>query len=378
MRRMIKWNKKTGLILVIYSMVITIIFVVGILIYLRTFNNNQYNVLPNNLVDLGSINYRTINELKNTNDIYADFTKDDTTKYATAKDSIISRDQIENYYASKLYSNLPVLMITICILTIVFTWILWIILKKIEKEEVLTIARGLVNIEGKEYNIENLDPVLVEVYNGLKEKFNNHIEDYKRLHSYISHEQKNAIAILKTKLEINGDKELLKNLDYITDSIEDILTVSESNEVDGMANIDVALICAEVIDQYKKVYNDISFDFDEDGNTNIYAKERWIYRAIANLLDNAIKYGENKPIEVSVYNKNNSVIITVKDNGIGMSEDKLNKIFDNRYRVNRLNKDGYGIGLSLVSHVCDLCDGYVWVDSNLGKGSVFYLAFRAC
>ena len=100
-----------------------------------------------------------------------------------------------------------------------------------------------------------------------------------------------------------------------------------------------------------------------------------IYRAICNLLDNAIKYGEDKPIEINVKNKNNSIIISVHDNGIGIPQELQDKIFNHRYRINELNKDGYGIGLSLVSHVCDLCSGFVWVESEKNKGSTFYLSF---
>jgi len=80
---------------------------------------------------------------------------------------------------------------------------------------------------------------------------------------------------------------------------------------------------------------------------------------------------------VTVSRQYDSVIIAVKDYGCGIPNDEQNKIFQNRYRVKDLNKDGYGIGLSLVSHVCDLCGGFVWLDSEKDKGSVFYLSFPA-
>ena len=73
--------------------------------------------------------------------------------------------------------------------------------------------------------------------------------------------------------------------------------------------------------------------------------------------------------------KHKSVIIIVKDHGIGISEEKQNQIFNHNYRINELNKDGYGIGLSLVSHVCDLCQGFVTVESKMQEGTTFYLSF---
>ena len=105
------------------------------------------------------------------------------------------------------------------------------------------------------------------------------------------------------------------------------------------------------------------------------AKSRWIYRAVSNLLDNAIKYGCGKPISLSVEVRKGSVIVKVQDQGIGIEKSHLDKIFQNRYRVNELNKNGYGIGLSLVSYVCDLCGGFIMAESEPSHGTTFYLSF---
>lgn len=176
-------------------------------------------------------------------------------------------------------------------------------------------------------------------------------------------------------MELSGNTEGLEKLDDIANGIDDILTLSENVDTAPQTIVDVAVVCAEVFDSYKRTAPNLNFDFDEDDDTEILAKSRWIYRAIANLLDNAVKYGEDKPILLSVKAKNGSVIVTVKDNGIGIDEDKQEMIFGNRYRINELNQDGYRIGLSLVSHVCDLCGGFITVDSEPGKGSAFYLSF---
>lgn len=53
------------------------------------------------------------------------------------------------------------------------------------------------------------------------------------------------------------------------------------------------------------------------------------------------------------------------------------KIFENRYRIGNRQKNGYGIGLSLVRHVAELCGGFVWVESEEAKGSKFKLIFPA-
>lgn len=250
---------------------------------------------------------------------------------------------------------------------------LWAILRSLYEKQILRIAEQM-NDAITDSTVSD-HPILTAAYEQISRKFDDRLNDYKRLNSYLSHEQKNAIAILRTNLELSENRAYLKNLDDIADSIDDILTLSESLDEAPLVSVDVSLICAEVYDNYRKVTDTISFDFDEEADTEILARSRWIYRAIANLLDNAIKYGENKPIALSVHTKKSSVIVQVKDCGIGIGEEKQEVIFQNRFRVNELQKDGYGIGLSLVSHVCDLCGGFVMVESQPGKGSAFYLSF---
>ncbi len=354
-------KSKIGLILIGYSLLITTIFVISLGVLLKTFEHKNSYELPSVLFTLNKEIIEGSIEIN--------------TESIPIRASSISRNTIDNYYNKQLNDSLPIVILVVCTFTIIFTFLLWLILRRIDRAEIISIAKKLENISS-ENDINNLDPLIAEVYKDIKSKFTYHMEDYKRLNSYISHEQKNSISILKTKLEMHGEKELIHSLDKISHSIEDILTISDSNDIENMSIIDAAYICAEVCDEYKRAFSDIHFDFDEEGNTNIYGKERWIYRAIANLLDNAIKYGRNNSIIVKIINEKGSVIISIKDNGIGMDEKSKTRIFDNRYRINELKKDGYGIGLSLVNYVCSLCDGYIWVESKPNEGSTFYLVFR--
>jgi signal transduction histidine kinase len=164
-------------------------------------------------------------------------------------------------------------------------------------------------------------------------------------------------------------------LDRMTDSIDDILTLSNNSEDLSTEVVDVSLICAEVCDAYKKNYPNLLFAFTEDQPTLIHGRDRWIYRAVSNLVDNAIKYGEGKLVTVTISNQKGSVIIEVKDQGIGIPQEKQASIFSHQYRVQGLKQDGYGIGLSVVSHVCDLCRGFVYLESEEKNGSSFYLSF---
>ena len=179
---------------------------------------------------------------------------------------------------------------------------------------------------------------------------------------------------MRAKLQLSGQTELIEDVDKVVDSLDDILTLSASNKGSDIEIVDAALICANVCDEYKKIYPDLSFDFDDTANTQIASRELWINRALSNLVDNAMKYSGGK-IDISVSNQNGSVIITVSDEGSGINEDELEKLFDYQYRVGKLKKDGYGIGLSLVRHVCDICGGLCHAENRQEKGTMFYMVF---
>lgn len=96
---------------------------------------------------------------------------------------------------------------------------------------------------------------------------------------------------------------------------------------------------------------------------------------INNLLDNAIKYTPTNPmIELSLREDGASLVLSVKDNGIGMSKEAVKKIFEKFYRVptgNIHDVKGFGLGLAYVKAMVEAHQGQVHVISELGKGSTF-------
>jgi two-component system phosphate regulon sensor histidine kinase PhoR len=99
--------------------------------------------------------------------------------------------------------------------------------------------------------------------------------------------------------------------------------------------------------------------------------------AMLNLLDNAIKYSEDKPeIIVSTEDSDGDILIAVTDKGIGMNKDVQQKVFEKFYRKNTgniHNIKGFGLGLSYVKAIADAFRGSISVRSETGKGSTFIL-----
>lgn len=115
---------------------------------------------------------------------------------------------------------------------------------------------------------------------------------------------------------------------------------------------------------------------------SLFADKMHLGNIIYNLLDNAIKYCKQEPrIKITTESDKEQLIISVEDNGIGISKEDQKKIFETFYRVhtgNVHNVKGFGLGLSYVKAVAEKHGGHAEVKSELGKGSTFivYLPFQ--
>ena len=103
----------------------------------------------------------------------------------------------------------------------------------------------------------------------------------------------------------------------------------------------------------------------------------YIEETVSNLLANSVKYTpKGGKISLNISDKGKSILIQIKDTGIGIPKDELDKVFDEFYRASNardIERDGTGLGLSIAKQVIERHNGKIWVESKYGKGSTFYI-----
>lgn len=159
--------------------------------------------------------------------------------------------------------------------------------------------------------------------------------------------------------------------------IDDIIKLSyldeDNNDSVDYKDVDVYKLCESVNNDLALVAKNCNVNLNLKGDHFITnSSSRLLYMVIYNLVDNAIKY--NRPggyVDITI---NNDGIIKIKDNGIGIPEESIDRIFERFYRVDKSHSKevgGTGLGLSIVKHAVMTLGGDISVKSKLNEGSEF-------
>lgn len=211
----------------------------------------------------------------------------------------------------------------------------------------------------------------------------------------VSHELKTPLTSLKAYIQLlhraaigHQDTSALKALSQaekqikkMTNMISGFLNLSrlESGKLYlDLADVNLNALIQEVIDDMKITVPGHTFAFRPSGAIHTQVDIEKIIHVISNLLSNAVKYSQDGGfIEISTELNKDFVIVTIKDDGIGIDSNHLDKLFDRYYRVERTNTryiSGFGIGLYLCAEIIHLHNGRIWVESEVGHGSTFYFS----
>ncbi len=118
------------------------------------------------------------------------------------------------------------------------------------------------------------------------------------------------------------------------------------------------------------------YDISEDQNYFVNGDKEKLRQILVNLIDNSMKYTKEGQIEVRLESKNNKIMLTIKDTGVGISKDVIETLFQKFSRGDgaKMNTSGSGLGLYLVKEIVEAHKGHVWVESSgVGQGSTFFV-----
>ncbi|WP_294392235.1 HAMP domain-containing sensor histidine kinase [uncultured Clostridium sp.] len=169
-----------------------------------------------------------------------------------------------------------------------------------------------------------------------------------------------------------------KEAERLTRLINDILVLSniESNLVTDVEEFRPGTVIEETINMIRKTakIRDVSIEFEDNSSECILGYRDKFYQLVLNLVENAVKYSKEKDgyVKISSYNEAGYYFLKIKDNGIGIPEQDVSRIFERFYRVDKSRKKGgTGLGLAIVKHIVKIFNGEIDVKSTLGEGTTF-------
>ncbi len=208
----------------------------------------------------------------------------------------------------------------------------------------------------------------------------------------VSHELKTpvgAMSLLAETLANEQDDEdrarlsemLQKEARRVEDIIDDLLELTRLEEIStGDEEIDIDRLVQGAIDKVRAFADTHRVELATVGlpsGLTLRGDHRQLVRALTNLLDNGVRYSDaDQRITLSVEEREDSVALLVKDEGVGIPRAELERVFERFYRVDRARSretGGTGLGLAIVRHVAQNHGGRVMVESKPGEGSIFTL-----
>ncbi len=158
--------------------------------------------------------------------------------------------------------------------------------------------------------------------------------------------------------------------------------IDQSRQKCSLEKVDLGLLLDIATDSMKELAatKNITLSAEAPDDAFVKADEALLLSAVTNLINNGIKYGKPSGyVAVSAVQKDGKTEITVKDNGIGIAKEHLDKIWDRFYRVDDVRNDEYascGLGLPMVKSIVTLHGGTVSVKSTPGEGSEFKIVLN--
>jgi|YelNatPaOPRAMG01_1025707.scaffolds.fasta_scaffold02670_7 signal transduction histidine kinase len=323
---------------------------------------------------------------------YFQTSKNDDQKYGFTLAIIVSKDEeVEDL------NELLFMFILIIPTSLILTGIIAYLLSKTAFKPVTEMVKTAQNISAKNLDEKiNLPNTKDEIYelgftlNEMIKRISGALKSQKQFIANASHEIRTPLTIMQTELELAhnkiADDELRNSVDIVLNEIDTLSKLTDSLLL--LANIDslkypfnpeivrldeLILECIQSLNKIAEQKN-IRLNPLLDEPIELFGDKEKLKRIFINLLDNAIKYSfEKSVVGVEVLKVDNNVEIKIKNNGHGIPENEIPKIFQRFYRSSEVRSKvkGSGLGLSIVKELVLMHGGSIKVDSVLNKETIF-------
>ena len=281
------------------------------------------------------------------------------------------------------------------------TALIYFSVKKFFHEKIKVIYKSIYKFKGtssiRDLDIDNVEREAEEWADAKEEELN----AYKRDENYrrefignVSHELKTPIfniqGYVQTLLDggLNDEKINMKYLERTNKSVDRMINIVEDLEVISrleteeshldLQPFNIVDLAKEVIEAFEMKANNmnIKLELNNDSQSEIVIGDKnKIQQVFTNLISNSIKYGkEDGTTRIKFFDMENNMLIEIADDGIGIAEDSLDRLFERFYRVDKNRSreiGGTGLGLAIVKHILEGHNQQINVRSTVGVGSTF-------
>lgn len=312
--------------------------------------------------------------------------------------------------ASGLSKELTLFLISIAILAPIsilgMAWVGRRILKRAfvpikdvtQMAEEITESRDYTKRVSSSYKLSYVETTrLTKVFNDMISSVQSTFEKEKRFNQNVSHELRTPLSVILSESEfgskyadsleeskeshtiINRQAKLMKNM------TEQILELSKTQKLNwnDLERLSLSSLISEYCQAQERKWAESAIDFKVAIEPNLWIKgeKLLVIRMLDNLLSNAMKFTRTS-ISITLERVDNQALLKVADDGIGISEDQLNKIWDRFYQVedsrNKSLNSGVGLGLSFVKDIAELHRAELDIQSKEDVGSSFIIRFPLC
>lgn len=258
-------------------------------------------------------------------------------------------------------------------------------------KEVKNISISRLHLRINEGNGQDEIAQLAIQFNQMLARLENAFEMQKSFVSNASHELRTPLTTIRAQLEVSLSEErkneeyknilasILEDINHLialSNGLLDLAQVESGLSGPGLKKIRVDELLFQCVSDMSKKYPsqkinfNVSEELEEEQMFIVQGNEQLLRTAFINVLDNACKFSNHKPIGIIIGSSGNEVVITIADAGVGIRPGELSHIFDPFYRGSNVrNISGNGIGLPLARKIIQLHNGRLDVTSKVNEGT---------